>query len=61
MTKKAMPTRKANAKPKAMTADDHRRMAAQLDARSSIHHAKARLMEAMNPPKGSKRNMVKPY
>lgn len=42
-------------KPKgAMSADDHRKVANTLQAKARIHHAKADLAEALNPPKRSK-------
>jgi hypothetical protein len=34
-----------------MDADDHRKIANTLQARARIHHAKADLAEALNPPK----------
>lgn len=46
----------AKAKPKgAMSADDHRKVANTLQAKARIHHAKADLAEALNPPKKSTR------
>lgn len=40
------------AKPKgAMSAEDHRKVANTLQAKARIHHAKADLAEALNPPK----------
>lgn len=40
------------AKPKgSMSADDHRKVANTLQAKARIHHAKADLAEALNPPK----------
>lgn len=39
---------------KGMSADDHRKMAETLSARASLHHAKARVLEAKNPPKRPK-------
>lgn len=45
----------AKAKPKgAMSAEDHRKVANTLQAKARIHHAKADLAEALNPPKRSK-------
>jgi len=42
-------------KPKgAMSADDHRKVANTLQAKARIHHAKADLAEALNPPKRPK-------
>lgn len=34
-----------------MSADDHRKVANTLQAKARIHHAKADLAEALNPPK----------
>lgn len=45
----------ASTKAKAMTADDHRKVANTLNAKARIHHAKADLAEALNPPKKSTR------
>jgi hypothetical protein len=45
---------KGGGKPKGMSADDHRKMAETLSARASLHHAKARVLEAKNPPKKDK-------
>lgn len=55
MTKK---TKKSSRK--AMTAEDHHRMAATYHAKGSLHRAKAEVLEAQNPPKkmGSR---VRPY
>lgn len=50
MAKKGKPA----SKPKGMSADDHRKMAETLSAKASLHHAKARVLEAQNPPKKSK-------
>jgi hypothetical protein len=55
MAKRAMPTRKANAKPKDMSSQDHRQAAAMLRARADLHDAKARMHEAKNPPPKGKR------
>lgn len=38
-----------------MSADDHRKVANTLQAKARIHHAKADLAEALNPPKKSTR------
>lgn len=38
----------------AMSADAHRKVANTLQAKARIHHAKADLAEALNPPKKSK-------
>ena len=35
----------------AMSADDHRKVANTLQAKARIHHAKADLAEALDPPK----------
>jgi hypothetical protein len=44
------------AKPKgAMSAEDHRKVANTLQAKARIHHAKADLAEALNPPKRKNR------
>ena len=40
-------------KSKGMTAADHRKAAEMLYAKGRLHHAKADLMEAKNPPKKS--------
>lgn len=43
------------AAPKAgMTADDHRKIGAKLSAQARVHHAKADLADALNPPKKPK-------
>lgn len=39
----------------AMTAEGHRKIANTLQAKARIHHAKADLAEALNPPKKSNR------
>jgi len=47
----------AKAKPKGdMDADGHRKIANTLQAKARIHHAKADLADALNPPKKSKGN-----
>lgn len=38
-----------------LSAEDHRKMANTLQAKARIHHAKADLAEALNPPKKSTR------
>lgn len=42
---------KSVGKSKPKTADDHRAAAQKLSARADMHHAKARMIEADNPPK----------
>ena len=39
---------------KGMSADEHRKVANTLQAKARIHHAKADLAEALNPPKKPK-------
>lgn len=58
MTKKSRPA----AKPKgSMSAEDRRKIAnTLLQAKARIHHAKADLHEAQNPPKG-KSNLIGRY
>lgn len=47
--------KKAAKKPAGgMTAKDHRNAAAKLSAQARLHHAKADLLDAINPPKPSK-------
>lgn len=48
---------KATAKPKSMTADDHRKLADKHRARSRLHEAKADMLDVDNPPKGSKNKL----
>lgn len=43
-----------------MSAEDHRKIANTLQAKARIHHAKADLHEAQNPPKG-KSNLIGRY
>lgn len=51
MTKKSG-SKSRGAKPKtSMSAADHRKIANTLNAKARIHHAKADLAEALNPPK----------
>jgi hypothetical protein len=54
MSSKKKPPAKSAAKRGPMTADDHRKLAATHSAKSSLHHAKAQLLEAQNP--SSKKN-----
>jgi hypothetical protein len=49
-SKKKPPAKSAN-KRGPMTAEDHRKLAATHSAKSSLHHAKAQLLEVENPPK----------
>lgn len=59
MTKKSSGKSTGAAKTKAksaMTAQDHRKVANTLQAKARIHHAKADLAEALNPPKKSTRD-----
>jgi len=44
---------------KAMTAEDHRKIAATHHAKGSLHNAKAELLEAQNPSK--KKGTLRPY
>lgn len=50
------PSGKGGGKPKAMSADEHRKLANTLQAKARIHQAKADLAEALNPPKKSTRS-----
>lgn len=43
---------------KGMSADDHRKVANTLQAKARIHHAKADLAEALNPPKKPTRGCI---
>lgn len=46
--------KKAAAKPKVMTADDHRQKADKHRALGRLHEAKADMLDVDNPPKGPK-------
>jgi hypothetical protein len=48
---KKKPPAKSVKKRGPMDADDHRRLAREHSAKSSLHHAKAELLEAKDPPK----------
>ncbi len=61
MAKKSGGGSKSKAPKGAMTADDHRKVANTLQAKARIHHAKADLQEAMNPPKKSTTRGCGPY
>lgn len=61
MAKKSSGKAGGNAKAKsesAMTAEGHRKIANTLQAKARIHHAKADLKDALNPPKKSR---IHPY
>lgn len=58
MTKKSASKGGSGVKSKAMTADAHRKVANTLQAKARIHHAKADLAEALNPPKKSTRGCI---
>jgi hypothetical protein len=56
MAKKSSSKGSSGKAPKAMSADEHRKMAQTLNAKARIHSAKADLADAMNPSK-KKSNM----
>ncbi len=56
MAKKSSSKGSGNKASKAMSADDHRKIASTLQAKARIHSAKADLADAMNPSK-KKSNM----
>jgi hypothetical protein len=61
MAKKAASKGGGSGRPKpkgAMSAEDHRKVANTLQAKARIHHAKADLAEALNPPKKSTRGYL---
>jgi len=51
MAKKSGGKSKAEKPKSSMSAEEHRKMANTLQAKARIHHAKADLAEALNPPK----------
>lgn len=51
MAKKSSGKSGGKAAKTVMTAENHRKIARTLQAKASIHHAKADLAEALNPPK----------
>lgn len=55
MAKKSASKGGGSKSAKVLSADDHRKMANTLQAKARIHHAKADLAEALNPPKKSTR------
>ena len=54
---------KAAAKPKSMTADDHRKLAAKHSLKSRMHEVKADMLDVEEPPKKGKSKgvMIRPY